>query len=493
MIKAENKGVFQMKKILFTASECVPFIKTGGLADVIGSLPGVIDREKFEVRVMIPAYTIIPEQYRSRMKTVCCFMSYFNGRDRYVGVKELVKDGIIYDFIDNEEYFGGGYPYTDYYYDIEKFCFFCKAVLSVLPSLGFRPDIIHCNDWHTGLIPVYLKTEFAGDPFYQGIRSIMTVHNLKFQGLFNAKDMSRISGLPMELFTIDKLLTYDDGNMLKGGLVYADVITTVSETYAEEIKTPEYGEGLDGIFRAREKEFCGIVNGIDDVVFDPAADNLIPHRYNRRSMLTGKTKNKLALQRQLGLEENDSVMMFGIVSRLTEQKGMELISLNLITGQETEPVIWRAPIVSQLVQQFWSEVIWGDLDYLLVDMPPGTGDVPLTVFQSLPVEGVIVVTSPQSLVNMIVKKAYNMAKLMNIPVLGIVENMSYVICPDCGKKIYAFGEGKSEKTAEELGLPLLAQIPVNPETATLVDKGEVEKVSTEPIEIALKKIEEILG
>ena len=315
-----------MKKILFTASECVPFIKTGGLADVIGSLPAVIDREQFEVRVMIPAYTIIPEKYRSRMKTVCYFQSFFNGRDRYVGVKELEKDGIIYDFIDNEEYFGGGYPYTDYYYDIEKFCFFCKAVLSVLPSLGFRPDIIHCNDWHTGLIPVYLKTEFAGDPFYQGIRSIMTVHNLKFQGLYNAKEMSRISGLPMELFTIDKLLTYEDGNMLKGGLVYADIITTVSDTYAAEIKTQDYGEGLDGIFRAREREFRGIVNGIDDIVFDPSTDKLIPSRYSKRTMLSGKTKNKLALQKQLGLEEDDSVMMIGIVSRLTEQKGMELIA-----------------------------------------------------------------------------------------------------------------------------------------------------------------------
>ena len=315
-----------MKKILFTASECVPFIKTGGLADVIGSLPGAINRDEFEVRVMTPAYTIIPEQYRSKMKTVCYFQSFFNGRDRYIGVKELELGGVTYDFIDNEEYFGGGYPYTDYYYDIEKFCFFCKAVLSVLPSLGFRPDIIHCNDWHTGLIPVYLKTEFAGDPFYQGIKSIMTVHNLKFQGVYNAKYMSRVSGLPMDLFTIDKLLTYDDGNMLKGGLVYADRITTVSETYAEEIKTPDYGEGLDGLFRARSHEFCGIVNGIDDQVFDPTSDRLIPHRYSLRTVLSGKIKNKLALQRQLGLEEDDSVMMFGIVSRLTEQKGMELIA-----------------------------------------------------------------------------------------------------------------------------------------------------------------------
>ena len=315
-----------MKKILFTASECVPFIKTGGLADVIGALPGALDAEKYEVRVMIPAYTIIPEKYRSQMQTVCYFQSFFNGRDRYIGVKELVYNGIIYDFIDNEEYFGGSYPYTDYYYDIEKFCFFCKAVLSVLPSLGFRPDIIHCNDWHTGLIPVYLKTEFAGDPFYQGIKSIMTVHNLKFQGVYNAKEMSRISGLPMELFTIDKLLTYEDGNMLKGGLVYADKITTVSETYAEEIKTPDYGEGLDGIFRARWAQFRGIVNGIDDKIFDPASDELIPQNYTARTIISGKKKNKLALQRRLGLEEDADVMMIGIVSRLTEQKGMELIA-----------------------------------------------------------------------------------------------------------------------------------------------------------------------
>lgn len=315
-----------MIKILFAASECVPFIKTGGLADVIGSLPGAIDRDAFEVRVMLPAYTVIPEFYRSRMKTVCYFQSFFNGRDRYIGVKEIELNGILYDFIDNEEYFGGSYPYTDYYYDIEKFCFFCKAALSVLPSLGYRPDIIHCNDWHTGLIPVYLKTEFSADPFYQGIRSVMTVHNLKFQGVYNTKVMSRISGLPEELFTIDKLRTDKDGNMLKGGLVYADRINTVSRTYAEEVKTPEFGEGLDGLFRARDHEFVGIVNGIDDQTFDPASDKLIPHHYTVRTVRSGKTKNKLALQRELGLAEDENVMLFGIVSRLTEQKGIDLIT-----------------------------------------------------------------------------------------------------------------------------------------------------------------------
>ena len=326
-----------MKKILFAASECVPFIKTGGLADVIGSLPQALDREKYEVRVMIPAYTIIPEQFRSEMKTVCFFQSFFNGRDRYVGVKELVRDGIIYDFIDNEEYFGGSYPYTDYYYDIEKFCFFCKAVLSVLPSLGFRPDIIHCNDWHTGLIPVYLKIEFAGDPFYQGMKSIMTVHNLKFQGVFNASDMSRISGLPIELFTVDKLLTYNDGNMLKGGLVYADKITTVSETYAEEIKTPEYGEGLDGIFRARWHEFRGIVNGIDVGYYDPATDPDIAENFTAKD-LSGKAADKADLEDVCGFVHAPYTPIIAMVSRLAAHKGFDLVKAVLEEIITTENV-----------------------------------------------------------------------------------------------------------------------------------------------------------
>ncbi len=314
-----------MKRILFAASECVPFIKTGGLADVVGSLPFSLDPAEFDVRVILPAYTVIPEQYRKGMRELFHFYSFFNGRDRYIGVREYVRQGIHFYFIDNEEYFGGSSPYTDYYYDIEKFCFFSKAVLSVLPSLQFRPDVIHCHDWHSGLIPVYLKTEFAGDPFYQGIRSVMTVHNLKFQGVFDAEVMSRVSGLPMELFSIDKLRTYNDGNMLKGGLVYADRLTTVSPTYAEEVKTPAFGEGLDGLFRARSQEFRGILNGIDSAFFDPASDNLISAKYSVTDFRAQKRRNKLALQRELCLNPDDKVCVIGLVSRLTEQKGLDLI------------------------------------------------------------------------------------------------------------------------------------------------------------------------
>ncbi len=315
-----------MKNILFAASECVPLVKTGGLADVAGSLPKYFDREEFDVRVILPAYTMIPDVYRSKMQYLTHFYSYFNGRDRYVGVKKLEMDGLTFYFIDNEEYFGGSFPYTDYYYDIEKFCFFDKAVLSVLPSLGFKPDVIHCHDWHTGLIPVYLKEEFAADPFYQNIRTVMTVHNLKFQGFYNAEVMKSITGLPWELFTVDKLLSYDNGNMLKGGLVYADRISTVSRSYAEEVMTREYGECLEGLFRFRAKDFCGIVNGIDTKVFDPETDPALPARYSKENFRTGKKACKKALQQELGLTPDENVMLIGLISRLTEQKGLDLIA-----------------------------------------------------------------------------------------------------------------------------------------------------------------------
>jgi len=175
------------------------------------------------------------------------------------------------------------------------------------------------------------------------------------------------------------------------------------------------------------------------------------------------------------------------------KNGVEIMSINLLLEDDEAPVVWRGPVISGVVKQFWHEVIWGDIDYMFIDMPPGTGDVPLTVFQSIPLDGIIIVTTPQDLVSLIVKKAYNMAKLMNIPVLGIVENMSYVECPDCGRKIYLFGEGKSEKIAEELGLPLLAQLPIRPEAAQKVDRGEIEESDTLDLFIALRKIEEILG
>ena len=231
-----------MKKILFAASEAVPFIKTGGLADVVGSLPKYFDKEKYDVRVMLPKYMCMKEEWKEKLSYHTHFYMDLNWRKQYVGILELEYDGITFYFIDNEYYFNGFAPYGDMYADIEKFAFFSKAVLSALPVIGFRPDIIHCHDWQAGLIPVYLDNFRYGDEYYRGIKTIMTIHNLKFQGTWDTKRVRDITGLPQYYFAPDKLEAYKDANYLKGGIVYADRITTVSNSYAEEIKTPFYGE-----------------------------------------------------------------------------------------------------------------------------------------------------------------------------------------------------------------------------------------------------------
>jgi len=251
----------------------------------------------------------------------------YNWQSIYVGILTAQVDGITYYFIDNESYFSGMKPYTDDpKYEIERFGFFSKAVLSALPLIDFRPDLIHCHDWQTGLIPVYLKERFQGDPFFHGIKSVITIHNLKFQGKWDTKTVMDITGLPAEYFTPDKLEAYKDANLLKGGIVYADAVTTVSDTYAEEIKTEFFGEGLDGLLRARSGDLRGIVNGIDYEDFNPETDPYIVKPYNAVNFRKEKVKNKRALQKELGLLQDDKKMMIGIVSRLTDQKGFDLIA-----------------------------------------------------------------------------------------------------------------------------------------------------------------------
>ena len=317
-----------MKRILFAASECVPFIKTGGLADVCGALPKEFSKEEWDVRVVIPNYSCIPEKYRSQFQYVThfymCAGNYI--QNKYVGILKYELDGVTYYFIDNQEYFTCDTPYGDIRYDIEKFVFFDKAVLSMLKQIDFRPDLIHCHDWETGLIPVYLKNEFQADSFYWGMKSIITIHNLKFQGKWDVKTVQSITGLPEYYFTSDKLEAYKDANLLKGGIVFADAVTTVSDTYAEEIKTPFYGEGLDGLLRARSHDLRGIVNGIDYGEFNPETDKNIVKAYNAVNFRKEKVKNKRALQEELGLRVDDKKMMIGLVSRLTDQKGLDLIA-----------------------------------------------------------------------------------------------------------------------------------------------------------------------
>ena len=316
-----------MKNILFVASEGVPFIKTGGLADVVGSLPKCVDKRYFDIRVMIPKYTCIPQDLKDKMVYKTSFYMDFHWKNEYVGILEADVDGVKYYFIDNESKFGGFHPYSSNVYDdIEKFAFFSKAALSAMPLLGFRPDVIHCHDWQTGLIPVYLKERFQGNEFFHGIKSVMTIHNLKFQGKWDVPAVKDITGLPDYFFTPDKLESYKNANLLKGGLVYADAITTVSETYAKEIMTPFYGESLDGLLRARENDLRGIVNGIDYSEYDPSLDKFIDYKYNPQNFRKEQIKNKRKLQHDLGLEENDKIMMIGILSRLTDQKGFDLIA-----------------------------------------------------------------------------------------------------------------------------------------------------------------------
>lgn len=316
-----------MKNILFVASEGVPFIKTGGLADVVGSLPKCIDKQYFDVRVILPKYTCMSQEMKDKMNFVTSFYMDFHWKNEYVGVLYAEVDGVKYYFIDNEMFFNGFKPYSDNaLFEIEKYAFFSKAALSILPVIGFRPDLIHCHDWQTGLIPVYLKERFQGNEFYRGIKSVMTIHNLKFQGKWGVKEVQDITGLPPYFFTPDKLELYKDANLLKGGLVYADAITTVSQTYAEEIKTEFYGEQLEGLMRARSNDLRGIVNGIDYDEFDPETDKYIEHHYNAVNFRKEKVKNKRALQAELGLDQDDKKFMIGIVSRLTDQKGFDLIA-----------------------------------------------------------------------------------------------------------------------------------------------------------------------
>lgn len=316
-----------MKNIVFIASEAVPFIKTGGLADVVGSLPKYIDKKYFDVRVILPKYICMKPEWAEQLKYVNHFYMDFFWGNEYVGIMEAESDGIKYYFLDNEKFFAGSAPYSgNAYEEVVKFSFFSKAALSALPLIGFKPDVVHCHDWQTGLIPTYLKERFMGNEFYRSAKSVMTIHNLKFQGKWDVKTMKEITGLSDYFFTPDKVEAYKDANLLKGGLVFADAITTVSDTYAEEIKTPFFGESLEGVMQARARDLRGIVNGIDYEEYNPETDSYIAFPYNAINFRKEKIKNKRKLQEDLGLAQDDKTFMIGIVSRLTDQKGFDLIA-----------------------------------------------------------------------------------------------------------------------------------------------------------------------
>jgi len=312
-------------KILFAAYEAAPFIKTGGLGDVAGSLPGAIAGIGGDIRVIMPKFSGIPEQYRAQMTHVTDFTVELGWRRQYCGIETLTLNGLVCYFIDNEFYFARESPYG-YGDDGERVAFFSKAVLESLSRIpGFFPDILHLNDWHTALAAPLLRSwQFAGRPGYDAVRTVFTVHNLKFQGRFNGMCIGDLLGLSHEEAASLGLVYGDDVNFMRGALSMADRLTVVSPSYAEEVCTDFYGENTQDIYRSRRGVLSGILNGIDPALYDPATDEALPFRYSAADP-GNKKAVKAALQREIGLNADPDAPLAVVVSRLTEQKGLDLI------------------------------------------------------------------------------------------------------------------------------------------------------------------------
>lgn len=313
-----------MMKILFVAGEAAPFYKTGGLGDVAYALPKELVKQGVDIRVVIPYYTNISEPFKKDITDVTSFSIRVGWKTRYVGVKTCVLDGIRYYFIDNMDYFNRGKLYGEWD-DGERFAFFSMAVIEMMEKIDFIPDILHVNDWHTAMIPALLVDKYHWVDAYRSIRKVLTIHNLKFQGIYDAMILGSLFNTSFSLYTEDGVKYHHHLiNYLKGGINFSDRVTTVSPSYANEIQTTEFGEQLDGVLRYNSWKVRGILNGIDYEWNNPETDPLIPHHFSVND-LEGKKQNKLELQRRLGLPENPEVPLFVCVSRLTDQKGFHLL------------------------------------------------------------------------------------------------------------------------------------------------------------------------
>ena len=313
-------------QIVFASAECAPFVKTGGLGDVAGSLPAALVRAGAEVIVMVPKYATIKDEYKARMEHFADFYVSLGWRNEYCGLEKLEHDGVTYMFVDNERYFARDYPYG-FFDDGERFAFFSKAITESLQHLpeGFECDILHCNDWQTALAPVFLREFYQGLPLYDRVKTVFSIHNVAFQGQFSDTVMEDILGVAHIPAAATQLRCDACSiNYMLGALHYADAITTVSPTYAGEIQTPEFGEGLDGVLRERSYALQGILNGIDVAGFDPATDKRIAANYTVEDR-SGKAVCKAKLQEELGLEVRDDRPLMVMVTRLTRQKGMDLV------------------------------------------------------------------------------------------------------------------------------------------------------------------------
>ena len=332
-------------KVLFAASEAHPFIKTGGLGDVMGALPQSLTELGVEARVVIPKYKNIKDELKQNLQFIKWFTVPVGWRNQYCGVFQYKYKDVVYYFIDNEYYFNRDGLYG-YYDDGERFAFFNRAVLEFIKEIDWKPDIINCNDWQTGMVPVLLNLEYKNNEFYSNMKTVFSIHNLLFKGSFVPNVLPELFGYDYMPLTNGSVELNGSVSFLKGGINYSDQITTVSNTYAEEIKTQQYGEGLDGLLRCKSDFLKGIVNGIDYEEFDPEKDNLIFKNFTWDS-ISDKVENKLSLQKELGLPQRAETPMIGLISRLTHQKGCDLI----------------VSIIDRLLQKDVQFVVLGTGDY----------------------------------------------------------------------------------------------------------------------------------
>ncbi|MBO0998551.1 glycogen synthase GlgA [Bacillus sp. SD075] len=307
--------------VVFAASECAPFIKTGGLGDVIGALPKALKKQGVHVSVILPKYGDLPNQFKQEMEHMTSIEVPVGWRQQFCAIEKLVANGITYYFLDNEYYFKrhGSYGFFD---DGERFAFFSRAILEALPYLEEKPDVIHCHDWQTGLVSVLLKAHYHNHPFYRDIKTIFTIHNLRYQGVYPKVVLSELLDLSELYFNIDGLEFHGNVSYLKAGLAFSNIVTTVSPSYAEEIQSPYFGENLDGFLRKRNGDLKGIINGIDYEEYNPVADEHLAVPFD---CYEDKMENKRQLQESLNLPVNDGVPVLSMVTRLVDQKGIDLI------------------------------------------------------------------------------------------------------------------------------------------------------------------------
>lgn len=327
-------------KILFAASEVAPFIKTGGLADVAGSLPQALAKEGNDVKVILPLYEGIGDEWRSQMTFKMYFNVTLSWRQVYCGIFELERDGVTYWFVDNEYYFKRWQLYG-HFDDCERFAFFSRAVIETPGHLDWSPDVIHCNDWQTALVPVYLLEDKYRIPQLSNAKSVFTIHNIEYQGRYGDQVLQDVIGLDKSYFNEGMLAYFSDVNLMKGAIMASNFVTTVSPTYAQELRTPFYAHGLDGVINMQSGKLEGIINGIDTELYDPAKNPGLAENFTAKKPAKGKAACKLALQQAVGLQENPDVPIIACVSRLVGHKGFSLVAdaLHEIMGQDVQMVV----------------------------------------------------------------------------------------------------------------------------------------------------------